>query len=127
MSTRPEGLLFSRDHMWAAVSGGVAQVGLTDFAQESLGDIVDVSLPDANDRVTAGQACGDIESTKSVSDLVAPVSGTVTAVNRELGEHPELINTEPYGSGWLMEIRIDAGTGTGDLLSADDYKQLIGH
>lgn len=122
-----EGLLFSRDHMWAAVSGGVARVGLTDFAQESLGDIVDISLPDANDRVTAGQACGDIESTKSVSDLVAPVSGTVTTVNPELGERPELINAEPYGRGWLMEIRIDAGAGPDDLLSADDYTQLIGH
>lgn len=102
-------------------------MGLTDFAQESLGDIVDISLPDANDRVTAGQACGDIESTKSVSDLVAPVSGTVTTVNPELGERPELINAEPYGRGWLMEIRIDAGAGPDDLLSADDYTQLIGH
>ena len=126
MTSGPEGLLFSRDHLWVRVTDGTARVGLTDFAQETLGDIVDISVPDENDRVTAGQACGDIESTKSVSDLLAPVSGIVTAVNANLDERPELVNTDPYGAGWLIDVRLSPGAGTADLLSATDYAQLIG-
>jgi glycine cleavage system H protein len=98
VTSGPDGVLFSRDHRWVRVTDGTARVGLTDFAQGALGDIVDISVPDENDRVTAGQACGGIESTKSVNDLVAPVSGIVTAANADLGERPELVNTDPYGS-----------------------------
>jgi glycine cleavage system H protein len=126
VTSGPDGLLFSRDHLWVRVTDGTARVGLTDFAQETLGDIVDISVPDENDRVTAGQACGDIESTKSVSDLLAPVSGIVTAVNANLDERPELVNTDPYGAGWLIDVRLSPGAGTADLLSATDYAQLIG-
>jgi glycine cleavage system H protein len=122
----PDGALFSRDHLWVRITDGTARVGLTDFAQETLGDIVDISVPDANYRVTAGQACGDIESTKSVSDLVAPVSGVVTAINTDLDERPELVNTDPYGGGWLIDVRLDPDAGTADLLSAAGYAQLIG-
>ena len=98
MTSGPDGVLFSRDHLWVRITDGTARVGLTDFAQETLGDIVDISVPDANYRVTAGQACGDIESTKSVNDLVAPVSGVVTAINTDLDERPELVNTDPAGA-----------------------------
>jgi len=126
VTSGPDGLLFSRDHLWVRVTDGTARVGLTDFAQETLGDIVDISVPDENDRVTAGQACGDIESAKSVSDLLAPVSGIVTAVNANLDKRPELVNTGPYGAGWLIDVRLSPGAGTADLLSATDYAQLIG-
>ena len=105
MTSGPDGVLFSRDHLWVRITDGTARVGLTDFAQETLGDIVDISVPDANYRVTAGQACGDIESTKSVNDLVAPVSSVVTAINTDLDERPELVNTDPYGGGWLIDVR----------------------
>lgn len=125
MTSGPDGVLFSRDHLWVRITDGTARVGLTDFAQETLGDIVDISCP-ANYRVTAGQACGDIESTKSVNDLVAPVSGVVTAINTDLDERPELVNTDPYGGGWLIDVRLGPDAGTGDLLSAADYAQLIG-
>ena len=126
MTSGPDGVLFSRDHLWVRITDGTARVGLTDFAQEALGDIVDISVPDANYRVTAGQACGDIESTKSVNDLVAPVSGVVTAINTDLDEHPELVNTDPYGAGWLIDVRLGPDAGTADLLQAADYAQLIG-
>ena len=126
MTSGPDGLLFSRDHLWVRVTDGTVRAGLTDFEQETLGDIVDISVPDENDRVTAGQACGDIESAKSVSDLLAPVSGIVTAVNANLDKRPELVNTDPYGAGWLIDVRLSPGAGTADLLSATDYAQLIG-
>jgi glycine cleavage system H protein len=126
VTSGPDGVLFSRDHLWVRITDGTARVGLTDFAQETLGDIVDISVPDANYRVTAGQAFGDIESTKSVNDLVAPVSGVVTAINTGLDERPELVNTDPYGGGWLIDVRLGPDAGTTDLLSAADYAQLIG-
>lgn len=126
MTSGPDGVLFSRDHLWVRITDGTARVGLTDFAQETLGDIVDISVPEANYRVTAGQACGDIESTKSVNDLVAPVSGVVTAINTDLDERPELVNSDPYGGGWLIDVRLGPDAGTADLLSAADYAQLIG-
>ena len=122
MTSGPDGVLFSRDHLWVRITDGTARVGLTDFAQETLGDIVDISVPDANYRVTAGQACGDIESTKSVNDLVAPVSSVVTAINTDLDERPELVNTDPYGGGWLIDVRLGPDAGAADLLSAADQR-----
>ncbi len=124
MTSRTDDVLFSRDHLWVSVTDGIARVGLTDFAQQSLGDIVDISMPDVNDRVTAGQACGVIESTKSVNDLIAPVLGVVTAVNTDLDEHPELVNTDPYEDGWLIDVRLDPAAGIADLLSGAKYAQL---
>ncbi|MFZ0164035.1 MAG: MOSC domain-containing protein, partial [Trebonia sp.] len=111
MTSGPDGVLFSRDHLWVRITDGTARVGLTDFAQETLGDIVDISVPDVNYRVTAGQACGDIESTKSVNDLVAPVSGVVTAINTDLDEHPELVNTDPYGGRLNVDGDCQGDTG----------------
>lgn len=126
MTIEPDGVLVSSDHLWVCVADGAARVGLTDYAQETLGDIVDISLPGVNDRVTAGQALGDIESTKSVSDLVSPVSGVVTATNADLAARPELVNTDPYGDGWLFDVRLDPGADTTGPLSASDYALLIG-
>jgi glycine cleavage system H protein len=97
-------------------------VGVTDYAQDALGDIVFVTLPETGTRVTAGQACGEIESTKSVSDVFAPVSGTVVERNEALDSSPELVNSDPYGDGWMMAIRVDAGAATEELLDAAAYQ-----
>jgi glycine cleavage system H protein len=110
-------------------AGGLVRVGVTDFAQQSLGDVVNVSPPKPGDTVTAGQACGDIESVKSVSDLIAPVTGTARTRNDDLAEAPDLVNTDPYGQGWLFEIQTDPAT-LGQqleaLMDADAYRGLVG-
>lgn len=116
---------YSTDHLWVRPSSGdgVVRIGVTDFAQQALGDVVDLSLPSVGVVVQAGEACGDIESVKSVSDLVAPVSGEVVGVNDEVAGSPELVNADPYGKGWLFEVSpssVDA------LLSADAYRELTG-
>ena len=102
----PADLRYSQDHLWAR-PGGLVRVGVTDFAQRSLGDVVDVTLPRTGDTIKASEACGDIESTKSVSDLIAPVTGTVRARNDELTSAPELVNSDPYGRGWMFEVGTD--------------------
>jgi glycine cleavage system H protein len=109
MSDIPADLRYSQDHLWARrdAGSGRVRVGITDFAQQSLGDVVDVTLPRLGDTVTAGQACGDIESTKSVNDLIAPVSGTVNARNDELANSPDLVNADPYGRGWMFDVDVD--------------------
>jgi glycine cleavage system H protein len=130
MSDIPADLRYSADHLWVRPGAdGLVRVGVTDFAQQSLGDVVDVSSPRPGDAVTAGQACGDIESVKSVSDLVAPVSGTVRARNEDLAEAPDLVNSDPYGQGWLFEVQPDpatAGQQLAALMDADAYRGLVG-
>jgi glycine cleavage system H protein len=130
MSDIPADLRYSTDHLWARPSAdGLVRVGVTDFAQQSLGDVVDVSPPKPGDTVTAGQACGDIESVKSVSDLIAPVTGTVRARNDDLAEAPDLVNTDPYGQGWLFEIQSDPaslGQQLEALMDAGSYHGLVG-
>jgi glycine cleavage system H protein len=127
----PADLKYGQDHMWArpGANGGLVRVGLTDFAQDSLGDVVDVSLPGPGGTVDAGEPCGDIESVKSVNDLIAPVSGTVRRRNDELANAPELVNSDPYGQGWMFEIEPDPttlGTQLGALLDAHAYGALTG-
>jgi glycine cleavage system H protein len=127
----PADLKYGQDHMWArpGANGGLVRVGLTDFAQGSLGDVVDVSLPGLDDTVDAGEPCGDIESVKSVNDLIAPVSGTVRRRNDELANAPELINSDPYGQGWMFEIEANPttlSTQLGALLDAHAYRGLTG-
>jgi glycine cleavage system H protein len=126
----PADLKYSQDHLWArSGDGGLVRIGLTDFAQQSLGDVVDLSLPSLDQAVTAGEACGDIESVKSLSDLVAPVSGTVRTRNGELADAPELANSDPYGRGWLFEIEADPTTLSKQfdaLLDASAYRDLTG-
>jgi glycine cleavage system H protein len=122
----PEDRKYTREHEWVLTTGDVARVGITAFAQEALGDIVFVTLPQQGDTVRAGDSCGEVESTKSVSELYAPVSGLVTSVNEELDAAPELVNSDPYGAGWMFEVRLnDASPQTG-LLSAEEYAQLAG-
>ena len=100
--TVPENLHYTAEHEWVAIDGAVASVGITDYAQQALGDVVYVSVPAPGAKVTAGEPCGEVESTKSVSDLFSPVDGEVTEVNPEIDEDPGLVNTDPYGAGWLI-------------------------
>lgn len=128
MSSIPEGLKYSTDHEWAqdAAEPGVVRVGITDFAQDALGDVVYVDLPLVGDEVTAGAAIGEVESTKSVSDIMAPVSGTVTAVNEELDGEPALVNSAPYEGGWLVEIKLSDPAEVDGLLDAAGYAAHVG-
>jgi glycine cleavage system H protein len=123
--TTPENLRYTAEHEW--VAGGTAdaiRIGITHFAQDSLGDIVFVQLPEPGAEVTAGQALGEIESTKSVSEIYAPVSGTVVARNEALGDTPEMINSDPYGTGWLLEIKPSDPAAVDGLLDASAYRAL---
>jgi glycine cleavage system H protein len=117
--------------MWArpGADGGLVRVGVTDFAQHSLGDVVDMTLPGPGDPINAGEACGDIESIKSVSDLIAPVTGTVRARNDELADTPVLVNIDPYGRGWMFEVETDPATLSQQLaalMDASAYHDLAG-
>jgi len=121
----PEDLRYTAEHEWVAgASGGPVRVGITHFAQDALGDIVYVQLPDPGSAVTAGEAFGEVESTKSVSEIYAPLTGTVVARNDKLGEEPEVINTDPYGEGWLVEIEPADPAAVEGLLTASAYRDL---
>ncbi len=117
----PEDLRYTSDHEWVRTEGELVRVGVTDYAQEALGDIVFVTLPEVGAQVTAGETCGEVESTKSVSDLFAPVTGTVAERNEALDGSPELVNSDPYGDGWMMTIRPDDASATDSLLDAAAY------
>ena len=120
----PPDLRYSSDHEWAKAEGDRVRVGITDYAQDALGDIVFVDLPAVGDEVQAGATLGEIESTKSVSEIFAPVSGTIVAVNGELSDAPERINSDPYGEGWICEIALAGGAGLEGLLDAAGYAAL---
>jgi glycine cleavage system H protein len=127
MSEVPDDLKYTAEHEWIRTGDGAAvRVGITDYAQEALGDVVYLTLPEVGMSVTAGAACGEIESTKSVSDLFAPVTGTVTARNDALDDQPELINTAPYGDGWIIEIEPSDPAELDALLDAGAYGSLAG-
>ncbi|WP_254271791.1 glycine cleavage system protein GcvH [Haloarcula marina] len=121
----PEDLRYLESHEWVSVDDGVARIGITDFAQDELGDVVFVELPDEGDDVTAGEEFGVVESIKAVSDVYAPVSGTVTAVNESLFDEPELLNEDPFDAGWMLEVELADEGELDDLLSADDYADQI--
>ena len=123
--TVPENLHYTAEHEWVAIDGAVASIGITDYAQQALGDVVYVQVPAAGQPVTAGEPCGEVESTKSVSDIYAPVSGTVVEVNQELADAPQRVNEDPYGEGWLVVIEADDATQLDQLLDADAYRALI--
>ena len=118
----PQHLQYTKEHEWLAVSDGVATVGITAFAAEALGDIVFVQVPEAGAAVTAGEVFGEVESTKSVSELYSPVSGEVVEVNESVSDNPEVINTDPYTEGWLVKVRLSADAP--ELLDADAYAKL---
>jgi glycine cleavage system H protein len=122
--TIPAELRYTAEHEWVAVDGPVASVGITDYAQRALGDVVYVSVPAPGTRVTAGEPCGEVESTKSVSDIYSPVDGEVAEVNGDVDEDPGLVNSDPYGAGWLMRVRLDDGTEPAGLMTADQYAEL---
>jgi glycine cleavage system H protein len=124
MADVPDELKYTAEHEWARLGGSTIRVGVTDYAQEALGDVVYVSLPEVGVKVSQGEAFGEVESTKSVSDLYAPVSGTVTARNDELESRPELINSDPYGEGWIVEIEVANAAQVDGLLDAAAYGTL---
>ena len=120
----PDDLRYSSDHEWARASGDVVRVGITDYAQDALGDVVFVDLPKIDSLVEAGGTIGEVESTKSVSEIYAPVGGTVTAVNESLTGTPESVNTDPYGEGWICEVTTTSGADFDALLDAAGYRSL---
>jgi glycine cleavage system H protein len=122
----PQDLRYTPEHEWVrAAADGVIRVGITAFAQDALGDVVYVSLPTVGDSVSAGDSCGEVESTKSVSDLYAPLSGEVVAVNQALESAPELVNSDPYGEGWMYDVKLtDAGSAE-SLLDLEAYRALL--
>jgi len=123
----PQDLRYTAEHEWARVgSDGVARVGITAFAQDALGDVVYVSLPAVGDALGAGDSCGEVESTKSVSDIYAPVSGEVVAVNATLDSAPELVNTDPYGEGWMYDVKLTDTSAAESLLDVAAYRALLG-
>jgi glycine cleavage system H protein len=121
----PEDLKYTEEHEWVEVKGETVRVGITDYAQEQLGDVVYVQLPEAGQQVDAGSPVGEVESTKSVSEIYAPVSGQVFTVNEALTAQPELINTDPYGEGWMFEVTLDDPDVLDALLEAEAYQAII--
>ena len=121
----PEDLRYTAEHEWVSPREGAVRVGITDFAQDALGDIVFVQLPEAGVTVEAGQSLGEVESTKSVSDIYAPVSGTIVARNEQLAGAPELINTDPYGDAWMIAVKLADPKAVGALMDAAAYKALV--
>ncbi|HYN84233.1 MAG TPA: glycine cleavage system protein GcvH [Pyrinomonadaceae bacterium] len=124
MSNIPDGLNYSKDHEWIRVEGQTATVGITDHAQNSLGDVVYVELPKVGDTFGAHEAFGSVESVKAVSELFLPVAGEVTEVNEELQDSPEQVNTDPYGAGWMVRIRVTDPGQIDGLLSAKEYEDF---
>ena len=121
----PEDLRYTREHEWVALQGDIATVGITDHAQEQLGDVVYVELPGAGDRVSKAEPFGVVESTKAVSDVYAPISGEVAEINDDLPDNPELVNEDPYGDGWLVKIRVADPGELDDLMSAAEYRAFV--
>lgn len=125
MTNIPDDLRYTAEHEWIRVDGDTARIGITDFAQDSLGDVVFVQLPDVGLDVVAGASVSEIESTKSVSDIYAPVTGVVRAVNDALNDQPELVNQDPYGAGWMFEVELSSPAELDKLLDAVGYRTLV--
>ena len=121
----PDDLKYTREHEWARAEGDLVTVGITDYAQEALGDIVYVDVPPVGTAVTGGETFGEVESTKSVPDLYSPVSGTIVERNDELDKSPELINSDPYGQGWLVVVEVTDPGELDELLDADAYAEMV--
>lgn len=121
----PDDLRYSSDHEWLRLEDGKARVGITDYAQDALGDVVFVDLPEVGTSVAAGQSVSEVESTKSVSDIYAPVGGTVLEVNGDLADNPERLNEDPYGDGWIFVLSVDDAGEVDALLDAAGYRSLV--
>jgi glycine cleavage system H protein len=122
MSSIPDNFSYTKEHEWVSISSSIYTMGITDYAQAALGDIVYVQLPTVGQNITEGQVCGEVESTKSVSDIYAPVTGVIVEVNQSLSQSPETINSDPYGAGWLLKV--DVTKDPEGLLSAAEYGQI---
>jgi len=122
----PEDLKYTKEHEWVRVEGNIATIGITEYAQEQLGDIVYVELPEVGSETEQMKAFGVIEAVKTVADLYAPVSGKVTEVNEKLSSDPTLVNHSPYGEGWILRIEMSSPEEVGKLMGAEDYQKLIG-
>jgi glycine cleavage system H protein len=121
----PEGLKYHREHDWARIEGDEATLGITWFAQDALGELVHFEAPSEGSSTTAGQSYGEVESVKAVSDVIAPLSGEIVAVNEKVVEAPETVNEDPYGDGWLVRIRLSDRSEVDELLDVDAYKQFL--
>ena len=121
----PNDRVYSKEHEWVLVDGDVATVGISDFAQDQLGEVVYVDMPSEGDTLVAGDSFGEIESVKSVSELFAPVSGEIVAINAALGDSPETVNSDPHGDGWMIKIRLGDASQVAALFSAEDYDAFI--
>ena len=121
----PDDLRYSTDHEWVRVEGGKARIGITDYAQDALGDVVFVDLPEVGAAVASGASISEVESTKSVSDIYAPVTGSIVEVNADLADAPERLNEDPYGEGWICTIELADASQLDALLSAADYRELV--
>ena len=124
-SNVPSELRYTDEHEWARLEGGEAVIGITDYAQKLLGDVVFLSLPSVGMHVTQSAKCGEIESPKAVSDIFTPLSGQVLAINEEANAHPELVNREPYGQGWLLRLALDDASEWERLMTAEAYRALV--
>jgi glycine cleavage system H protein len=122
MSSIPSNVSYTKEHEWVSIDSSICTMGITDYAQAALGDIVYVQLPKVGDQVTAGQVCGEVESTKSVSDIYAPVTGVVVEINQSLSDSPETINSDPYGQGWLAKIEVKGQPD--ELLTSLEYAEI---
>ena len=125
MEIKPE-LKYTKDHEWISIDGEIATIGITDYAQGELGDIVYVEIESLGEELSKEEIFGSVEAVKTVSDLFIPVSGEITEMNQNLEDNPELINDDPYGEGWIIKMKISDASELDGLLSADDYKELIG-
>jgi len=121
----PEGLKYSKEHEWVLVENDVAMIGITEFAQGELGDIVFVELPEVGEKISKDDPFGSLESVKAVSDIFAPISGAVVEINDDLKENPEAINEDPYGDGWMIKVEMTDMDELKDLMSSDDYAEFI--
>ena len=121
----PENLKYTSDHEWVMMESGRAKVGITDYAQDALGDVVFVDIPEVGKRVVVGETVTEVESTKSVSDIYAPLEGEIIEINHDLDDSPELLNGDPYGEGWIFILQLDEAASTENLLSANEYRELV--
>ncbi len=121
----PPGLKYSKEHEWVATEESVVTIGITDFAQDQLGEIVYVELPAVGDKISKDDPFGVVESVKAVSDIYAPVSGTVVEINEDLPESPEVVNEDPYGDGWLIKVKITDAAEMDDLMDHEEYEELV--
>jgi glycine cleavage system H protein len=121
----PPGLKYSKEHEWVVADDSVATIGITDYAQDQLGEIVYVELPAVGDKISKDDPFGVVESVKAVSDIYAPISGTVVEINEELPESPEMVNEDPYGDGWLVKVKVSDHSELSDLMDNEEYEELL--